>query len=66
MEDPTREEILKVRKWECNRNGHEFEVIQSLSHGGPVAVTCNHCGENWAIEKKKVDEQGDVPQEAGQ
>jgi len=39
-----------LREEECNRRGHDFEVVQN-GKGEPSSILCARCGRLWKIAK---------------
>lgn len=50
---PTRDEILKVRRWQCVLQGHSWRVIESLGRG-PQMIVCTNCGARHLIEDSRT------------
>lgn len=48
-ENPTGEEIQKVRQYECATRGHTYSEIESFGSDGPTHVICSNCGRTWRI-----------------
>lgn len=49
MTEPTPEEIAKVKRWECETQGHEFTEVLVFGSLEPQAVMCSRCGQTWEI-----------------
>jgi hypothetical protein len=47
---PTREDIQKVREYECRMNGHIYSHLEAMFVDGPIAVVCMNCGKKWAVK----------------
>lgn len=48
---PSREDVLRVRRWECDQRGHTWRVIEELGSRVPKAIVCMHCGAHHKIEQ---------------
>lgn len=48
-QQPTTDEIQRVREHECGMAGHDFEVVQITQSTAPQGVVCSNCGRSWAV-----------------
>jgi hypothetical protein len=48
-DQPTVEEIAKVRRFECSVNGHTYTEVETMGSDGPVRVVCTNCGRSWRV-----------------
>lgn len=48
-DQPTPEEIRKVREHECRTQGHDFEILTVSQSLDPNKILCSNCGESWPV-----------------
>ena len=63
LDQPTWDEIIKVRRWECSMWGHDFQILQVVQHHDPVKILCGRCGKSWGIvslKQEKEDQRADA------
>lgn len=62
-DDPTPDEIQRVRRWECRQNGHSWSFVNAFGHEFPLALICDHCGVRLDFQSKPTspgpDQDGD-------
>ena len=42
---------FELKKQECDRQGHDFNIILTLGTTSPQFITCLRCGESWTCFK---------------
>ena len=54
-EQPTPEEVQKVREFECSVNGHSYDEIEVVGTDGPVWVHCTGAARSgtWCTKKHR-------------
>lgn len=48
-EAPTREEIQKVRRYECSQVGHDWRLVETMFQDVPVKIVCERCGKSASV-----------------
>lgn len=48
-DEPTLEEIQRVREHECRMRSHTFTETTAIGFDGPTRVICTNCGRTWRV-----------------
>lgn len=48
-EDQIHEADYILRRRECARNGHDYDIQLVISKNMPSGIVCTNCGESWRV-----------------
>lgn len=55
MEQPTADEIQKVREWECSQSGHSVITATTAANIEPLRFFCSNCDRSWSPASRESE-----------
>ena len=39
----------QLKRQECERHGHDFDVFVAMGSADPTVIVCTRCGKSWTV-----------------